>query len=84
MRRFGVHLARYYSRFRVADRLLLTGHSHQARPDVKRSVVRCRRICRRFGRNGETETLDTKDTKDTRLLFFVSMGSFVLSVLVGT
>lgn len=26
-------LAPYYSRFRVADRLLLTGHSHQAWPD---------------------------------------------------
>lgn len=27
-------LAGHYSRFRVADRLLLTGHSHQAWPDV--------------------------------------------------
>lgn len=27
-------LARHYSRFRVGDRLLLTGHSHQAWPDV--------------------------------------------------
>ncbi len=27
-------LAPYYSRFRVEDRLLLTGHSHQAWPDV--------------------------------------------------
>lgn len=27
-------LAEHYSRFRVADRLLLTGHSHQAWPDV--------------------------------------------------
>lgn len=27
-------LARHYSRFGVADRLLLTGHSHQAWPDV--------------------------------------------------
>ena len=27
-------LAHHYSRFRVADRLLLTGHSHQAWPDV--------------------------------------------------
>jgi len=27
-------LARHYSRFRVADRILLTGHSHQAWPDV--------------------------------------------------
>jgi kynureninase len=27
-------LARHYARFRVADRLLLTGHSHQAWPDV--------------------------------------------------
>ncbi len=26
--------ARHYSRFRVAERLLLTGHSHQAWPDV--------------------------------------------------
>src|SRR5262245_15552440 len=26
-------LAPHYSRFRVADRLLLTGHSHQAWPD---------------------------------------------------
>jgi kynureninase len=29
-----VNLARYYSRFRVSERLLLTGHSHQAWPDV--------------------------------------------------
>lgn len=27
-------LARYYTRFRVAERLLLSGHSHQAWPDV--------------------------------------------------
>src|SRR4029450_11962951 len=27
-------LARHYSRFRVTERLLLTGHSHQAWPDV--------------------------------------------------
>ena len=27
-------LARHYSRFHVAERLLLTGHSHQAWPDV--------------------------------------------------
>lgn len=27
-------LARHYTRFRVSDRLLLTGHSHQAWPDV--------------------------------------------------
>ena len=27
-------LARHYSRFRVAERILLTGHSHQAWPDV--------------------------------------------------
>src|SRR5512145_951555 len=27
-------LARHYSRFRVGERLLLTGHSHQAWPDV--------------------------------------------------
>ena len=26
-------LARHYSRFRVSERLLLTGHSHQAWPD---------------------------------------------------
>jgi kynureninase len=29
-----VDLARHYSRFRVSERLLLTGHSHQAWPDV--------------------------------------------------
>jgi kynureninase len=29
-------LARHYTRFAVADRLLLTGHSHQAWPDVAR------------------------------------------------
>jgi kynureninase len=29
-------LARHYARFRVAERLLLTGHSHQAWPDVAR------------------------------------------------
>lgn len=29
-------LAPHYSRFRVADRLLLTGHSHQAWPDIAR------------------------------------------------
>ena len=28
------NLAQHYSRFRVAERLLLTGHSHQAWPDV--------------------------------------------------
>ena len=27
-------LARHYSRFRVSERVLLTGHSHQAWPDV--------------------------------------------------
>ena len=27
-------LARHYTRFRVAERVLLTGHSHQAWPDV--------------------------------------------------
>ena len=27
-------LAPHYSRFRVSERLLLTGHSHQAWPDV--------------------------------------------------
>ena len=31
-------LARHYSHFRVADRLLLTGHSHQAWPDVAREA----------------------------------------------
>ena len=30
----GHELARDYSRFRVGERLLLTGHSHQAWPDV--------------------------------------------------
>ena len=29
-----MHLSPHYSRFRVAERLLLTGHSHQAWPDV--------------------------------------------------
>jgi kynureninase len=29
-----VELSAYYSRFRVSERLLLTGHSHQAWPDV--------------------------------------------------
>ena len=29
-----LHLASHYSRFRVSDRLLLTGHSHQAWPDI--------------------------------------------------
>lgn len=32
-------LAEHYTRFRVADRLLLTGHSHQAWPDVAREGV---------------------------------------------
>lgn len=32
-------LAGHYTRFRVADRLLLTGHSHQAWPDVARDAV---------------------------------------------
>lgn len=32
-------LAQHYARFRVADRLLLTGHSHQAWPDVAREGV---------------------------------------------
>ena len=32
-------LAQYYSRFRVSERLLLTGHSHQAWPDVGRDGV---------------------------------------------
>ena len=34
LRRTPNALAREYSRFRVAERLLLTGHSHQAWPDV--------------------------------------------------
>ncbi|MET0728973.1 MAG: aminotransferase class V-fold PLP-dependent enzyme [Acidimicrobiales bacterium] len=34
LRRTPNALAPHYSRFRVADRLLLTGHSHQAWPDV--------------------------------------------------
>jgi selenocysteine lyase/cysteine desulfurase len=35
-------LARYYSRFDVASRLLLTGHSHQAWPDVAEDgILRC-------------------------------------------
>ena len=32
-------LAKHYSRFRVSERLLLTGHSHQAWPDVAREGV---------------------------------------------
>lgn len=32
-------LAAHYSRFRVSERLLLTGHSHQAWPDVAREGV---------------------------------------------
>ncbi len=31
-------LAGHYSRFRVAERILLTGHSHQAWPDVSRAA----------------------------------------------
>ncbi|WP_200954677.1 MULTISPECIES: aminotransferase class V-fold PLP-dependent enzyme [unclassified Nocardioides] len=34
-----MNLAGHYTRFRVADRLLLTGHSHQAWPDVARNAV---------------------------------------------
>jgi len=34
LRRTPNALARHYARFRVAERLLLTGHSHQAWPDV--------------------------------------------------
>ena len=34
LRRSPNPLSRHYSRFRVADRLLLTGHSHQAWPDI--------------------------------------------------
>src|SRR6266478_1678921 len=34
LRRSPNALARHYARFRVAERLLLTGHSHQAWPDV--------------------------------------------------
>ncbi|HZE19105.1 MAG TPA: kynureninase, partial [Candidatus Angelobacter sp.] len=41
-------LARHYSRFRVAERLLLTGHSHQAWPDV--------------GFDGQTEAWDDAAT----------------------
>ncbi len=33
------NLAPHYSRFRVAERVLLTGHSHQAWPDVARDAV---------------------------------------------
>jgi len=36
LRRTPNALARHYARFRVAERLLLTGHSHQAWPDVAR------------------------------------------------
>ena len=32
-------LATHYSAFRVSERLLLTGHSHQAWPDVGREGV---------------------------------------------
>ena len=32
-------LAAHYSRFRVSERLLLTGHSHQAWPDVAREAL---------------------------------------------
>lgn len=32
-------LAEHYSRFRISERLLLTGHSHQAWPDVAREGV---------------------------------------------
>ena len=32
-------LAEHYARFRVGERLLLTGHSHQAWPDVAREGV---------------------------------------------
>ena len=32
-------LARHYSRSGVADRLALTGHSHQAWPDVARDAL---------------------------------------------
>src|SRR5205809_89452 len=31
-------LAKHYTRFRVAERVLLTGHSHQAWPDVAREA----------------------------------------------
>src|SRR3989442_14390088 len=34
-------LARHYSRFRVGERLLLTGHSHQAWPDVGFEAQQC-------------------------------------------
>lgn len=39
MTRHGTELARHYTSFRVAQRLLLTGHSHQAWPDVARDAV---------------------------------------------
>jgi kynureninase len=39
LRRTPNELARHYSRFRVSERLLLTGHSHQAWPDVAREGV---------------------------------------------
>jgi kynureninase len=38
-RDIAAELAPHYSRFRVAERLLLTGHSHQAWPDVAREGV---------------------------------------------
>ncbi|WP_408896116.1 hypothetical protein ACJ5H2_14490 [Nocardioides sp. R1-1] len=34
-----VGLAEHYARFRVSERLLLTGHAHQAWPDVARDAV---------------------------------------------
>jgi selenocysteine lyase/cysteine desulfurase len=39
LRRHPSSLAPHYGRFRVAERLLLTGHSHQAWPDVARDAV---------------------------------------------
>lgn len=39
LRRAPNALAGHYSRFQVADRLLLTGHSHQAWPDVAREAL---------------------------------------------
>ena len=45
-------LAPHYARFRVAERLLLTGHSHQAWPDAGVGIVLSRR-----GRDGRSPQL---------------------------
>ena len=35
-------LSKYYSDFKVSDRILLTGHSHQAQPDcAKEGIIQC-------------------------------------------